>query len=131
MAVGEITEVANAMEAVGQGVEQETPDELIGRQAHDFCGALMAIVFPGEGDMIVVAGSDAAVGDGDAMRVAPEIGEDFLRGAEGETPSAYSPLCRDLGRLRLCRLRHRRLRAADRRLASQQDGARRLRPRRP
>ena len=40
----------------------------------------------------------------------------YLRGAEGETPSAYSPLCRDLGRLRLCRLRHRRLRAADRRL---------------
>ena len=28
----------------------------------------------------------------------------YLRGAEGETPSAYSPVCRDLGRLRLCRL---------------------------
>ena len=40
-------------------------------------------------------------------------------------------VCRDLGRLRLCRLRHRRLRAADRRLASQQDGARGLRPGRP
>ena len=32
--------------------------------------------------MIVVAGSDAAVGDGDAMRVAPEIGEDLRRAAE-------------------------------------------------
>ena len=40
-------------------------------------------------------------------------------------------LCRDLGRLRLCRLRHRRLRPADRRLAGQQDGACRLRPGRP
>ena len=40
-------------------------------------------------------------------------------------------LCRDLGRLRLCRLRHRRLCAADRRLASQQDGACGLRPGRP
>ena len=40
-------------------------------------------------------------------------------------------LCRDLGRLRLCRLRHRRLRPADRRLESQPDSARRLRPGRP
>ena len=40
MAVGEITEVTNAMEAVGQGVEQEAPDELVGRQAHDLCGAV-------------------------------------------------------------------------------------------
>ena len=40
-------------------------------------------------------------------------------------------LCRDLGRLRLCRLRHRRIRAADRRLAGQQDSACGLRPRRP
>ena len=40
-------------------------------------------------------------------------------------------LRRDLDRLRLCRLRHRRLCSADRRLASQQDGARRLRSRRP
>ena len=32
--------------------------------------------------MIVVAGSDAAVGNGDAMRVAPEIGEDLRRAAE-------------------------------------------------
>ena len=32
--------------------------------------------------MIVVAGSDAAVGDGDAMRVSPEIGEDLRRAAE-------------------------------------------------
>ena len=37
----------------------------------------------------------------------------------------------DVGRLHLCRLRNRRLCAADRRLASQQDGARRLRSRRP
>ncbi len=82
MAIGEESEVTNAMEAVGQGVEQETADELAGRQAHDPGGPLMAIVLPGEGDMVVPAGSDAAVGDGDAMRVAPEIGEDLRRSAE-------------------------------------------------
>ena len=82
MAIGEESEVANAMEAVGQGVEQEASDELVGRQAHDLDGAAVAIVLPGEGDMIVIAGSDAAVGDGDAMGVAAEIGENLRRSAE-------------------------------------------------
>ncbi len=40
-------------------------------------------------------------------------------------------LCRDLGRLRLCRLRHRRIRPADRRLAGQPDSACGLCPGRP
>jgi transposase InsO family protein len=40
-------------------------------------------------------------------------------------------LCRDLGWLRLRRLRHRHLRQTDRRLARQQDGACQLCPRRP
>jgi len=34
MAIGEESEVTNAMEAVGQGVEQEAPDELVGLQTH-------------------------------------------------------------------------------------------------
>ena len=34
MAIGEESEVSNAMEAVGQGVEQEAPDELVGLQTH-------------------------------------------------------------------------------------------------
>ena len=80
MTIGEEAEVSNAMEAVGQGVQQEAPDELVGLQTHGLDGAVVAIVLPGEGDMIVVAGLDAAVGDGDAMGVAAEIGEN-LRGA--------------------------------------------------
>src|SRR6202161_3506747 len=79
VAIGEESEVANAMEAVGQGVEQEAPDELVGLQTHGLDGAAVAIVLPGKGDMTVIAVLDAAVGDGDAMGVAPEIGED-LRG---------------------------------------------------
>jgi len=82
MAVGENAEVANAVNAVGQGVQQETPDELVGRQAHDLDGSVLSIVLPGEGDRVVVAGSDAAVGDGDAMRGSAEIGEDLRRPAE-------------------------------------------------
>jgi hypothetical protein len=70
MAIGEEAEVTNAMEAVGQGVEQEAPDELVGLQTHGLYGAVVAIVLPGEGDIFVVATLDAAVGDGDAMGVA-------------------------------------------------------------
>ncbi len=45
-------------------------------------GAAVAIVLPGKGDMIVIAVLDAAVGDGDAMGVAPEIGEYLRRSAK-------------------------------------------------
>jgi hypothetical protein len=83
MAIGEESEVTNAMEAVGQGVEQEAPDELVGLQTHGLYGAVVAIVLPGEADMVVVAGLDAAVGDGDAMGVAAEIGENLRGSAEG------------------------------------------------
>ena len=44
MAIGEESEVSNAMEAVGQGVEQEAPDELVGLQTHGLDGAAVAIV---------------------------------------------------------------------------------------
>src|SRR5271155_5456751 len=53
----------------------------------------------------------------------------YLRGAEGETPSAYSPLCRDLDRLRLRRVRDRRLRPAHRGLAGITDRTCKLRSR--
>ena len=48
-----------------------------------FTVAVVAIVLPGEPDMFVVVGLDAAVGDGDAMGVAAEIGENLRRSAEG------------------------------------------------
>ena len=69
MPVGEKSELTNAMEAVGQGVQQEAADELVGLQPHGLDGAAVAVVLPREGDMIVLAGLDAAVGDGDAMGV--------------------------------------------------------------
>ena len=52
-------------------MEEEAPDELVGLQTHGLDGAAVAIVLPGKGDMIVIAVLDAAVGDGDAMGVAP------------------------------------------------------------
>ena len=72
--------MADAVEAVWQGMEQETSDELVGPQAQCLDCAAVAIVLPTEGDMIVVAGLDAAVGDGDAVGVSAQIGEN-LRGS--------------------------------------------------
>ena len=51
MAVGEEAVVADAMEAVRQGVQQEAADELVGGEGHHLRLAVMAIVPPAEGDL--------------------------------------------------------------------------------
>src|SRR4051794_41702501 len=51
-------------------------------QTHDHGGAVASVVFPGEGDVVLVAGHEAAVGDSDAMGVAAEIGKDLGGAAE-------------------------------------------------
>jgi len=83
MAVGHEAEVADAMEAVGQRVKKEAADELVGLEPHDFCRAVLAVVLPGKGDVILVEGYEPAVGDGDAMGVAAEIGQHLCGPAEG------------------------------------------------
>jgi hypothetical protein len=64
--------IADLVEALGQDVLQEAADELVGRQCHG-----PALVVPGvgiaEGDLSVVAGEDAVVGDGDSVDVSSEI----------------------------------------------------------
>ena len=79
MAIGEESEVSNAMEAVGQAVEQEASDELVRLQTH----GLFAIVLPGEPEMFVVAGLVRLLGDSDAMGVAAKIGENWRGAAKG------------------------------------------------
>ena len=44
-------------------------------ELHDLAGAVLAIIFPGESDVIVFDGGQAAVGDVDAVCIATEIGE--------------------------------------------------------
>jgi hypothetical protein len=45
--------VPNALEAVGQDVEKETPDELIGGHAHRFDPISMTIILPVKADLLV------------------------------------------------------------------------------
>ena len=82
MTIGHEAEVADAMKAVGQGMKEKATDELVWLQPHDLLGAVLAVILPSEGDVIVIEGDEAAVGDGDAMSVAAEIGENLSGSAE-------------------------------------------------
>jgi hypothetical protein len=82
-AVGEESEVADADQAAGQHVKQETAQELICGNGHDLLLAAVGIVSPAEGDAIIFKGHEAMVGDGDAMGVAGQVVENVFGTAEG------------------------------------------------
>src|ERR1043166_5092578 len=84
LGAGEQTVVTDAVEAAGHYVDEEAADELIGGERHHL-GPLLAlgtIVLPLEGNAFVVELYQAAVGDGDAVGVARQIGQHGLRAAE-------------------------------------------------
>jgi len=76
--------VADAVEALGQDVEQEAADELVRRERHGLVAIapFEPIVLPCEGDAVVVGRDQATVGDRDAVGVARQIGEHGLRSGE-------------------------------------------------
>ena len=77
--------VANAMKAFRQNVHQKAADELVRGEGHELVslGTLDPVVFVFERDGHPVRGDQAAVGDGDAMRVAREVRENGFGSAEG------------------------------------------------
>src|ERR1700712_317981 len=90
MAIGQKAKMADAVEAVGHGMQQKPAHELAGGQGHQLGLAVMAVVLPGEADLAVSEPSQAAVGDGDTMGVAAEIGE-HLSGASEWTLAVDDP----------------------------------------
>ena len=84
LAVGEQAVVADAMEALGQDVDQEAADELVGGQRHRLVSArpVDAVVLVSEGDAALVGLDEAVIRDGDAVGVARQIGEYGLGPAE-------------------------------------------------
>ena len=62
--------MANAVEALGQHVQQEAPDELVRVKPHRLpaARAVDAIVLLAERDVGVIGCNEAAVRDGDTMR---------------------------------------------------------------
>src|SRR5262245_28852761 len=76
-AFGEQAVVADAMQAFRQHMDEEAADELVGGERHLLVSiaALDAVILPFESDAALVAGDQAAVGDGDAMGVTRQIGQ--------------------------------------------------------
>ena len=72
IATGKQAVVPNAMKALGQHMDQEATDELVGRQRHRLVAAwpIDPIVLVPEGDAVLVGGYEAAIGDGHAVGVA-------------------------------------------------------------
>lgn len=75
MTIGKQTVMTNAMEAVGDGVQQEAADELMGIERHQLLDAACSVILLSKGDVIAVHADKAGIGDGDAMGVATEIGQ--------------------------------------------------------
>ena len=94
-AIGEDSEVPDAVQAVGQGVKQEAPDELGGREAHGAVAGLLAgfacRLSVSELDGFAVEGEDAAVADGDPVGVSGEISDQGVGSGEG-LPGVDHPL---------------------------------------
>jgi len=77
---GEQAIVADAMETLGQDVEQEPTNELVGGERHDLLavGTAAAVILKAEGDAGLVEAQEAAVRDRDPVGVARQIGEHRL-----------------------------------------------------
>ncbi len=77
--------MANAVKAGWQDMNEEAADEFAGREPHDLLSrsAFDAIILVFECDAVAVASKQAAVGDGDAVGVARQIGQHGLGTAEG------------------------------------------------
>jgi len=65
--VGEESEVSDANQPLGQDVDEEAAQELMGGNGHNLLLAAVGIVSPAEGDAIALKGHEAMVGDGDAV----------------------------------------------------------------
>ena len=72
------------MQALGQHMDQESPDELMRRQRHGLvpAGPLDPVVLVLERDAGLVGADQPAVGDRDPVRIAGEIGQHSFRSGE-------------------------------------------------
>ncbi len=70
-------------EALGKQVQEETAQELIEREGHQFFLIVVSRVPPTKGDLAVSQRDQSMVGDGDAVSVTAEILEHILGAAEG------------------------------------------------
>ena len=72
--------MADAGESERQDMQQEAADELIGVQAHGLLAIAVGVIAPAKAHVLSVEINQAVVGDGNLVRVAPEVGQ-HLSGA--------------------------------------------------
>ena len=74
--------MADAAEPFRQHVKEKATNELVGVDDHHLGLVVRAIILPTEVDATVLAGEEPAIGDRDAMGIAPEIIQHLLRAAK-------------------------------------------------
>jgi hypothetical protein len=72
-AIGQESELTDALQTARQHMQQEAAAELVHSESHRALLIAVAIIFPTKGDLTVFEIEQAVIGDGDAVRVAPEI----------------------------------------------------------
>ena len=83
--IGQQTIVPDAVEAVGQDVDQESANKLAGSQAHGLLAVACfdPIILPAESHGLGVRADQSSVRDGDAVGLSTEIGQHGFGTAEG------------------------------------------------
>lgn len=75
--------IANAVESTGENVEEESPNELLGGESHDFLLIVVAVVPPVELDLPVFDLHDPMIGNRDPVGVAADVVHHLLGAGEG------------------------------------------------
>lgn len=83
LAIGQQSELAEALEAARENMQQEATNELVSFESHGSLLMAMGIVFPAKSNVAVFKSEQAVIGDGDAVGVAPEISQDLFWSTEG------------------------------------------------
>src|SRR5262249_11226281 len=79
---GQYAIMANADEAFWQHMQQETAHEFFSAYRHDLEPMMVGIILPAKTHVAILHGYQAGVGDGHAMRVAPQVAKDLLGASE-------------------------------------------------
>src|SRR5207237_8858733 len=82
VAIAEETVVPDALEGLGQHVEQEPADELVGGNRHRPLPISVAIILPAETDLRIFDADQTIIGDGDAVSVPGDVGQYLLGSGE-------------------------------------------------
>jgi len=75
--------MTDALEAVGQHVQEEPAHELVGGERHASWRGAVAIILPGETDRAAIHADQSMIGNGDPVRVPAQVGQCLGRPGEG------------------------------------------------